>query len=89
MKRSKLFLGITTGLLAVVAFTAAKTAKFSNLTNAYYTNGAPSHHCVIKASLRFYTQGSTVQATNGTGGLLFTYNHGADCLNPVFVSGAN
>jgi len=82
MKRSKLFLGITTGILAVVAFTAAKSAKFSNFQNAYYSNG--SRQCTLEASLQFYSvSASPIQATSGLPkhALVYTFNSGGQCSN--------
>jgi hypothetical protein len=56
MKRSKIFLGITTGILAVVAFTAAKTAKFTAKVAAYYSDGVgPNHACTVTANASYYT----------------------------------
>jgi len=87
MKRSKLFLGISTGVLAVVAFTAAKTAKFSALNNAYYPDPANSNKCTLKASLQFYSNGTTL-ATNGRepSANLYTFNSGQQCTNALFAT---
>jgi hypothetical protein len=58
MKRSKIFLGITTGVLAVVAFTAAKVAKFSPIQPAYYSNG--NQQCTLSAgvAVQYFTAGT-------------------------------
>ena len=89
MKRSKIFLGISSGILALVAFTAAKTAKFAHLKNAYYYAGASNLRCTLKASLEFYSVGSTIQATNGQSPSknLYTFNSGGRCTNPLFKTG--
>ena len=90
MKRSKIFLGISTGVLAVVAFTAAKSAKFSNLRNAYYAKSGSSI-CTVKASLQFYSVAASgaIQATNGQtpSANLFTYDK-AGCTHVLYAAGA-
>jgi hypothetical protein len=87
MKRSKIFLGITTGVLAVVAFTAAKSAKyFTGFVNAYYTGS--NHHCTLSAgaSALYYTAGtSTDEAKLGSGQRLYEKNSGAACAVPLFT----
>jgi len=59
MKRSKLFLGITTGVLAAVAFTAAKSAKSSHKAKGYITATVYAFNCTLPASPQenYYTVG--------------------------------
>ena len=82
MKRSKIFLGLTTGLLAVVAFTAAKVAKFTNKHAPYFTNPS-SGFCTLAASGTYFTRGSD-QAKDGTH-LLFSYNEKAACAIALYT----
>jgi hypothetical protein len=96
MKRSKLFLGISAGVLGVVAFTAAKVARFSGFPNAYY-HATNSSFCSRLASLPFYSipqSGTTPQATAGplstpAHAPLFTYAGGGACINKLYKLGAN
>ena len=94
MKRSKLFLGISACVLAIVAFTAAKTAKFSNLRTAYY-HSSVLNLCTIKASLLFYSVAGVgaIQATSGSvsspvHAALFTYNRGGMCSAVLYSKGS-
>jgi hypothetical protein len=94
MKHSKLFLGISTGILAIVALTAARVTRFSMILNAYY-RGANSTPCTRLASMQFFSIPATpvVQATAGPDGvpvhaLLFTYNGGGSCARKLYRYGA-
>jgi len=84
MNRSKLFLGISAGVLAVVAFAAGKAVRFTQRLNCYYHVNSTSP-CTILAILQFYSVGSQ-QATSGrpAHALLFTYNHGSTCETPCY-----
>jgi hypothetical protein len=84
MKRSKFFLGISTGILALVAFTAAKTAKFSNLKTAYYPAIAGGN-CTVKATNPFFTVG-TNPATNGSGAFVYTYHSAGSCVTTLYAT---
>jgi len=94
MNRSKLFLGISAGILAVVAFSAAKVARFSGLLPAYY-RGAATPFCTRLASLQFYSipwASSTLQATAGPSSSpaharLYTFNSGGFCFSPLYAKG--
>jgi hypothetical protein len=94
MSRSKIFLGISFGVLAIVTFTAAKVARFSGLYNAYY-HGAATRFCTRLASLQFYSipwTSSTLQATAGPSSSpsharLYTFSGGGFCLSPLYALG--
>ena len=82
MKRSKIFLGITTGLLAIVGVTAAK-ARFAGISQpGYYKVSAAG--CTVKSNKSFFTANSTktpyVVATSGssTGKILYSQSS-ANC----------
>ena len=86
MKRSKIFLGITTGLLAVVGVVAAKERWNHNRLTGFYTSSGTN--CTASAGL-FYTvnsAGSTVIATSGGGQLLFTVKHAGYCSGKVLYT---
>ena len=87
MKRSKIFLGISTAVLAIVAFTTAKTARFTILKPSWYSTG---NGCTLRAPISWYTSG-TVQCTNGQqqGIFLYTHNDGAICAHPLFTRRSN
>jgi hypothetical protein len=68
MKRSRIFLGITTGVLAVVAFTAAKSAKFNNHHAAGYYSVNNGDCIITGGGATGYTTGS------GKGNQVFTAN---------------
>jgi hypothetical protein len=85
MKRSKLFLGISAGVLGVVAFTAAKVASFSGLRNAYYHQSGKSA-CTVLASLQFYSipaigagQATAGSLSSPADAPLYTFNNGGNC----------
>jgi len=84
MKRSKIFLGITTGVLAVVAFTAAKTAKYSHSARGYYS--VTQNKCTVPANQSFLTTG-TNQAT-ADGNLVFRYVDGP-CATKLYTGSAD
>jgi hypothetical protein len=85
MKRSKIFLGVTTALLAVAGVAAAKNWNHV-LATGYYTGS--NHHCTA-ASSQFYTvnSGSGNIATNGSGKQLYSvFRANAACSgNKVFT----
>jgi len=88
MKRSKIFLGITTGVLAIVAFSAAKVAKFTTTKLGYYSVGnANGAKCTLSGgSTPYYTSGS-VQAQETVTSQpysLFEKNSGK-CAIPLFT----
>jgi len=87
MNRSKLFLGISAGVLVVVAFTARKVTRFTGLVNCYYY-GVGSTHCTKLASLKFYyvgTGGATAGPSSSPAHAhLFTFSSGATCISPCF-----
>ena len=74
MKRSKIFLGTTTCLLAIIGVAATKAAKFGNTSVSYFTQVRPAsqpHACVTVSAqpctvivtgnqCRYYTSGGTV-----------------------------
>jgi hypothetical protein len=85
MKRSKIFLGITTGVLAVVAFTAAKSAKFSHTAQGYYSISGGAR-CTVLGNKIGFTAGSKngsslTLKTSGNTQTLYSYNHSGNC-NP-------
>ena len=89
MKRSKIFLGIATGVLAVVAFTAAKTAKFTHRVEGYITSSLLK--CTLLANaVRYYTvgaAGSTLAKTEVFGvRTIFEYNNSvAPCAHALLT----
>jgi hypothetical protein len=75
MKRSKLFLGFTAGLLAVVAFASAKVTSSLNIA---YKNSSGT--CVADATGSVQTIPNGNQLTTVKAGhtyLVFTYVHSA------------
>jgi hypothetical protein len=63
MKRSKIFLAISGGLLAVVGIAAAKTHR-SGLTPGYYTNpNTANHFCTVVSQITGYTTSSLEGST--------------------------
>ena len=87
MKRSKIFLGITTGVLAVVAFTAGKTTKFSTSIRAgYYTNPG-NLKCTLAGGAAYSTLnvGSGFNQATAAGNFLYSYNSGSTCIKPLFT----
>jgi hypothetical protein len=88
MKRSKLFLGVTTGILAVVAFTAAKTARFTRHVAGYYYGGSQNQHCTLSGGAVGYTasgEGNPLTADNTSSSPLYSYNNGGSCVVPLFT----
>jgi len=86
MKRSKVFLSISAGVLAVVAFTAAKVARFTIKDNAYY-HGTGKTACTLFAG-QFFSVGIT-PATSGSSSSpanahLYTFNNGGTCEHPLY-----
>lgn len=80
MKRSKVFLGVTTALLGIAAFAAAKTAKFGTPTEAYYSNGSGA--CIVDAQRQFFTKvldASSKPATLGDINATPLYSFNASC----------
>ena len=73
MKRSKILLGITTGLLAVVAVGAAKLHKFTHTKSGFF--GTRANTC-NRLSAAWFTDGSTQASTklvlNGPTYLVYT-----------------
>jgi hypothetical protein len=57
MKRSKIYLGITASLLAIVGIAAAKAHKSTTAVRGYYTNPL-GHACTLQSSPSFYTIGA-------------------------------
>jgi hypothetical protein len=73
MKRSKLFLGVTSGLLAVVAFASAK-ARWTTEQLGYYTTG-PNKTCLFYQDKTAQTLANGSQLSFGTPAkLLYTYS---------------
>ena len=85
MKRSKIFLGMTTGILAVAALVATKKSNFANTFNAYYT-GAISKNCTVLAPTLFLTNTAGTPALWGTHEL-YTYNNGNACTTHLYTTG--
>jgi len=83
MKRSKIFLGVTTGLLAVAAVMAAKVSKFSPTTPAYYShNNGP---CTRFASIKLTTRSDgKPQDKASNNALLFSYN-ASTCTKKLYT----
>ena len=86
MKRSKIFLGITTGVLAVVAFTAAKSAKFTHKVEGYITS--TNGKCTLPAvAANYWTVGANLAKTSAFGAkTIFEYNNSVDpCVKPLYT----
>lgn len=91
MKRSKIFLGITTGVLAVVAFTAAKSAKFTTKVQGYITATVAPFHCTLPAVANpYYTVGASSSglAKTASGRTIYEFKN-APCANPLFTLPGN
>jgi len=88
MKRSKIFLSITTGVLAVVAFSTTKLPKFTAKFKGYYSYGNPNGaKCTLSCRpTLFYTAGS-VEATCDII-KLYKFSHG-QCTIQLFTRPVN
>ena len=62
MKRSKIFLGVTTCLLAIVGIAATKTHRFTNSAFGCYPTKSVGGRCT-RASAPFFTNGSAIAFT--------------------------
>ena len=85
MKRSKIVLGMTTGILAVAALVAAKASKFARDPLAYYSLGHNS--CTYLASgATYYTKNfnGNVPAVDNNGNFLFSYSKTA-CQHRLYT----
>ena len=85
MKRSKLFLGITTGVLAVVAFTAAKSAQLCTKVHGYITS--TDLKCTLPAIANlYYTEGGPSSGIAETfyGRTIYEFKKGT-CTNPLYT----
>lgn len=80
MKRSKIFLAVTTGLLAVVGVVSAKAHKAFTNIQYFHTNGGGVKGCTIKVT------NEPVKRTSGTWAGATQY--GVSCLGPVYVGEA-
>jgi len=88
MKRSKIYLGITTGLLAIVGVAAAKAHKFSaHFAGAYGTfnannSGLNASTCLHQSAI-FYTAGNvgayTQKVVGGTEFPVYTQPRKTEC----------
>jgi hypothetical protein len=85
MKRSKLYLSIAAGILAVVALGATKATKFTTRHIGYYSlNFGP---CTASCGISYYTgraAGAAQAICNGLGARLFSYNI-ASCITPLYT----
>jgi hypothetical protein len=88
MKRSKVFLGLTTCLLAVVAVAATKAHKFFTDTKlGYYRPAGGSTPCVLDNNKAWYTYGSGISAiTKGSSGAIRTVFTASNCDTHVLFS---
>ena len=57
MKRSKVFLGVTTGILAIVGVAAAKSSKFTNKLKGWYSTG-DNAGCINHCAVSYFTVNS-------------------------------
>jgi len=93
MKRSKIFLGITTGILAVAGVTAAKHYGTS-VTRFYLTNGG--NYCLSRSETCI-KQGTVACDYITTGGTHFTQftqgpvgpTNGSNCTQQLFWDGTH
>ena len=90
MKRSKLFLGITTGVLAAVAFTAAKSTNFIHKVKGYITSTSVPAKCTLPAAAnQWYTMGaiSSAYCKTWVSGVrtVFEYNKTGTCVHPLYT----
>lgn len=81
MKRSKIFLGMVTAILAVAAFAAERTHKFSRV-QAYYNIGSGS--CTLSAGAKYYTGGYGERARLDGIYPLYSY-HTIGCIHPLYT----
>jgi len=58
MKRSKIFLGAMTSLLAVAGIAATKAHKFANKVTGYYSTNTITLKCTRAGAGLFFTSGS-------------------------------
>ena len=87
MKRSKIFLGVTASVLAVVAFAAAKTARFTAFRAGYYTNPIGAHHCTLSGNISGYvTKVGSADRLKASGGQLLYSFHNGSCVTPLYTS---
>ena len=54
MKRSKIFLGVTSGILAIVGVAAAKSSKFTHKLKGFYSLG-DQQGCINQCNVSYYT----------------------------------
>jgi len=85
MKRSKLFLGITSGLLAVVGVAAAK-AHFNNATVFYLTDTGTQSSCTPLGTRPYNVSGVEAQILQTTyGAQARVVFQTITCLSPVYI----
>ena len=96
MKRSKLFLAATSGLLAIVGVAAAKSHhSFNTSTTGFYKNGA---NCTSASTIAGFLQttgnaGSSKVTTSPTGGggtfTVYSLSHPGACASNKLRTKAN
>jgi len=82
MKSSKIFLGVTTTLLAVAGIAATKAHNFTNKKTGYYSTVTGSNaKCTRAGAGHFYTSGSNQASTTfGTNSrILYTQSSSSTC----------
>jgi hypothetical protein len=82
MKRSRIFLGIMTGVLAVVAFTAAKTTKYTTKVKGYITSSTPA--CTAFQQVSGFIKGTDGYQTNGSGARVNEFTTASSCNTPLY-----
>jgi len=74
MKRSKIVLGMTTGILAVAALMAAKASRFSVIRHSYYSLNFGT--CTYASTNQYFTanSGDGNEAVDAQGHWLYSFN---------------
>lgn len=67
MKHSKIFLGATTCLLAIVGVAATRAHKFSQTATGFYATKSTGGACTRASVSPFYTSGTTIALTKYNG----------------------
>lgn len=89
MKRSKIFMGVATGILAVTAVFAAKASKFGNIVGYVYTTNQ-TQCTVFTSACNFVPTATPICRTNGAGTKVIytslTVIAGKKCKNALHYS---
>jgi hypothetical protein len=88
MKRSKIFLSMATGILAVAALAATKAHKFTTRVVGYYSISS-NGPCTVSSGALYYTaQASSAKQATINLHKLFSYNQ-SGCTKALFTKKAS